>query len=247
MSRRLLDALLGDGLVSEEKEARGLILAGKVLVNDEPVTKLGATVSDGDIIRVRDVQRFASRGGEKLDAALEKFGIPVAGRNFLDVGSSTGGFTDALLQRGARFVAAVDVGRGLLHRKLVTDVRVQVIEGVDFKDFEPGLLAQKVEAFVADVSFASVAGMIPKAFSLLTNSDRPPEGIVLFKPQFELAKSERALLKRGVLEDKAKSASLLAEFETKLQVLGIKVQQSCEAAIKGRKGNQEFLLHLVKQ
>lgn len=247
MRQRLSDILVSRGLAANEKEAQGLILAGKVLVNDQPETKTGAAVEENSEIRVRGVRKFVSRGGEKLDAALEVFHIPVAGRNFMDIGSATGGFTDALLQRGAAYVAAIDVGRGLLHQKLMTDERVQVFEGADFKSFDGNLMRQKPEAFVADVSFASLDYFIPRAFSLIKPQSRPAEGIVLFKPQFELKKSERSLLKKGVLEDREKSASLVAEFTERLKALGVRVEHSVAAAITGRKGNQEYVLHVVMQ
>lgn len=247
MRPRLSNILVARGLAADEKEAQGLILAGKVLINERPETKTGARVAEDDKIRLRGIKKFVSRGGEKLAAALEVFHIPVAGRSFMDIGASTGGFTDALLQRGAAYVAAIDVGRGLLHQKLMTDKRVQVFEGVDFKTFDGKLMRQKPEAFVADVSFASLEYFIPRAFSLVEARSRPAEGIVLFKPQFELKKAERSLLKKGVLEDREKSAMLVHEFTEKLKALGVHVEQAMAAAITGRKGNQEFVLHLVPQ
>src|SRR5262249_24265968 len=140
----LKTTLLVRNLAADEKKAEGLILAGQVLENDVPVTKPGREISESDNIRLRGIRKFVSRAGEKLDHALEEFGIPVRGRSFVDIGSSTGGFCDALLQRGAEFVAAVDVGKGLLHQKIRTDGRVQVLEGRDFKHFEIRELRQPV-------------------------------------------------------------------------------------------------------
>lgn len=243
---KLPDLLLARGLAQSDTEARGLILAGKVLVNDEPVTKLGFTPPENSDIRIRGLRRFVSRGGEKLDGALAHFGIPVAGRAFMDIGASTGGFTDVLLSRGAAFVAAIDVGKGLLHQKLRTDERVQVIEDCDFKTFNKDQLRQPVEAFVADVSFASLLSLVARAFTLLTPHTRAAEGIVLFKPQFELPRAERGLLDKGVLHDTARAAALIDEFGRTLQPEGIRIAAKEAAAIKGRKGNQEFVLHLVR-
>ncbi len=243
---KLPDLLLKRGLAQSETEARGLILAGKVLVNDEPITKLGFTPAENSDIRIRGLRRFVSRGGEKLDGALAHFGIPVAGRAFMDIGASTGGFTDALLARGAAFVAAIDVGKGLLHQKLRTDERVQVIEDCDFKTFMKDQLRQPVEAFVADVSFASLLSLVTRAFSLLTPTTRAAEGIVLFKPQFELPRAERGILDKGVLHDVSRATTLIDEFEQALQSHGILIAAREAAAIKGRKGNQEFVLHLVR-
>lgn len=244
MKQKLLDAVLARGLAPNEKSALGLILAGKILVNDKPVTKQGALIDVAGELRVRGVAKFVSRSGLKLDGAIDLMQFKVLGRGFLDIGASTGGFTDALLQRGARFVAAIDVGQGLLHQRVAQNPRVQMIEGVDFKKIKVADLREPVEAFVADVSFASLEGMITHAFALTKNFSAQPEGLVLFKPQFELAKSERDMLEKGVLRDRDKSASLVAAFSERMKVLGIRVVAQTPAAIKGRRGNQEYLLHL---
>lgn len=243
---QLRTVLVERALAATPKAAEGLILAGQVLVNDRPVTKPGTTIKPSDTIRIRGLKKFVSRAGYKLDAAIDAFQIPIAGRAFIDIGASTGGFTDALLQRGAAFVAAIDVGKGLLHQKLRSDARVQGIEGVDLKKFDASTLHHPVEAFVADVSFTSLDTIISHAFSLLTPRVRPAEAIVLFKPQFELAKGERNLLHKGILQDQNKSTALLQNFETRLEQHGIKVLASTAAALKGTKGNQEYLLHLAR-
>lgn len=243
----LLEALLSRGLAENEIQARGLILSAKVLVNEVPVTKTGAKISETDDIRIRGVRKFVSRAGEKLDAALEAFAFPVAGRTFLDIGASTGGFTDSLLQRGAANVAAIDVGRGLLHQKLRNDPRVQVIEDCDFRKMEASVLKHRPEAFVADVSFTSLNTIIPRAFSLLVPRNRPAEAIILFKPQFEISKAERDILKKGVLKDPQKALQLVQEFTEKIKTMGVEVIGVQPAAVKGRKGNQEYLLHLMRQ
>jgi 23S rRNA (cytidine1920-2'-O)/16S rRNA (cytidine1409-2'-O)-methyltransferase len=241
---KLLEALLERDLAQNEHEARGLILAGKVLVNDVPVDKTGHRVSAQDRIRVRGLRHFVSRAGDKLQAALEAFDFPVAGRHFLDVGASTGGFTDALLQAGAASVAAIDVGRGLLHQKLRTDSRVQVLEACDFRKLTPAQLLHTPEAFVADVSFTSLLTMMEHAFALLHEKNRPREGIVLFKPQFELPRGEREKLNRGILTDESRALRLLDEFGRVLEPQGIAVVARLASPVKGAKGNQEYLLHL---
>lgn len=243
---QLRQALLERGLATSVKQAEGFILSGQVLVNDQPTTKPGTQVSSSDTLRVRGLKKYVSRAGEKLAAALDAFQIPVVGRSFLDIGASTGGFTDALLQHGARFVAAIDVGKGLLHQKLVVDERVQVLSGCDFKSVEKEALKRPVEAFVADVSFTSLLPLLDKAFVLLEPREHPKEGIVLFKPQFELAKDERHLLEKGVLWNREQSAHLLAAFKTKAALKGIAVVQSIASPVKGTKGNQEYLLYLQK-
>lgn len=242
----LLEAVLQRQLAPNEHAARGLILAGKVLVNNKPITKAGSRVHSEDQIRIRGVKSYVSRAGEKLQAALTAFAFPVQGRRFLDIGSSTGGFTDALLRNGATWVAAIDVGKGLLHQRLRTDERVQVLEDCDFRKLEAAQLQQKPEAFVADVSFTSLNTMMAKAFSLLQPVDRPAEGVVLFKPQFELPRAERGLLEKGILTDEARSMQLVDDFAQHLQTLGIAVVSSIASPVRGTKGNQEYLLHLQK-
>ncbi|MBV6493939.1 MAG: 16S/23S rRNA (cytidine-2'-O)-methyltransferase TlyA [Turneriella sp.] len=243
----LLEALLAQKLVSTEKEGYGLILAGKVLVNDTPVTKPSTHIAKNSLIRLRGVKKYVSRAGEKLASALEAFQIPIQGRSFLDIGASTGGFTDVLLQHGAAHVTTVDVGKGLLHQKLRCDARIQVFEGVDFKKFSIQQIRIPIEAFVADVSFTSLNTIIKKAFSLLTPKNRHPEGIVLFKPQFELPKTERNLLDKGILRNKNRLEDLLKTFQENMQSLNICLKHLAPAAIKGTKGNQEYVAHLVRE
>jgi 23S rRNA (cytidine1920-2'-O)/16S rRNA (cytidine1409-2'-O)-methyltransferase len=240
----LLEALLERGLVQSEREARGLILAGKVLVNDVVINKTGHKISADDEIRVRGRRTFVSRAGDKLQAALQAFDFPVTGRHFLDVGASTGGFTDALLRAGAASVAAIDVGKGLLHHRLRTDHRVQVLEGCDFRQLARGQLNHIPEAFVADVSFTSLLTMMEHAFALLHKINRPREGIVLFKPQFELPRAERQILQKGILTDEPRALRLMDDFGAALKPLGIAIVARMASPVRGSKGNQEYLLHL---
>lgn len=243
----LLEALLDRQLAQSEQQARGLILAGRVLVNDARIDKPGQRIYSGDKIRLRGVRNFVSRAGDKLQAALDAFRFPVAGRHFLDVGASTGGFTDALLRSHAASVAAVDVGKGLLHQKLRTDSRVQVIENCDFRRLTPEQLFHTPEAFVADVSFTSLLTMMTHAFALIQPISRPREGIVLFKPQFELPRAERGMLRKGILTDQARALSLMDEFGAALKPRGIAIVARMASPVRGTKGNQEYLLHLQAQ
>ncbi|MBN8221938.1 MAG: isocitrate lyase/phosphoenolpyruvate mutase family protein, partial [Spirochaetes bacterium] len=160
---------------------------------------------------------------------------------------ASGDEIDALLQRGAAHVTAVDVGKGLLHQKIRSDQRVQVLEGNDFKNLRAADLAFAPEAFVADVSFTSLEAVLENAFVLLQPKLRPAEGMVLFKPQFELPKAERELLVDGILEDREKSHQLLADFKARIAKLGVTAVREMAATVKGAKGNQEFVLHLVRQ
>jgi 23S rRNA (cytidine1920-2'-O)/16S rRNA (cytidine1409-2'-O)-methyltransferase len=244
---KLSVALTYRELVATEKEAMGLILAGKVLVNDKPVTKSGTIVQAEDFIRIRGLTKFVSRAGLKLDRALNDFNFPVAGRTFLDIGASTGGFTDALLQRGAAHVTAIDVGKGLLHQKLRVDKRVSVMEGCDIRDVMRSTLPVPIEAFVGDVSFLSIEAFIAHAFSLLTPASRQAEAILLFKPQFELGRNERNLLTKGVLTDSHKATELIQKLAEQLHKYQISLVQTQPASIKGRRGNQEYVIHLARQ
>ena len=241
----LLEALLAAYPALSTREANGLILAGKVLIDDVAQTKPGMPIADSAEIRLRGLKKFVSRSAEKLEGALQVMQFPVARRNFMDIGSSTGGFTDCLLQRDAAFVAAVDVGKGLLHQRLRTDARVQVIEGCDLKKLQASDLNLAPEAFVADVSFTSLEPLLAHAFALLVPKARPREGLVLFKPQFEIARSERHQLEKGVLRDGAKASELISAFTGRMAQRHIQVQAVQPAAITGRHGNQEYVLHLV--
>lgn len=241
----LLEAVLAAYPTLTEREANGLILAGKVLIGNVPQSKPGMKVPTGVEIRLRGLKKFVSRSGEKLDSAIEALQFPVVGRNFMDIGSSTGGFTDCLLQRDAAYVAAIDVGKGLLHQRLRTDARVQVLEGIDFKKLQPEMLQQEPEAFVADVSFTSLEPLLMPAFSLLNATTRPREALVLFKPQFELPRADRDQLDQGVLHDQTKAAELIAAFSERLSAQGIRTEKVQPAAVTGRHGNQEYILHLI--
>jgi 23S rRNA (cytidine1920-2'-O)/16S rRNA (cytidine1409-2'-O)-methyltransferase len=242
---KLLEAVLSTHPELSEKQALGLILAGKVLLGNDPVTKPGLFIAAPETLRLRGVRRFVSRSGEKLDGVLDLLEFPVQGRKFMDIGSSTGGFTDCLLQRGAAFVAAIDVGKGLLHQSLRTNPKVQVLEGIDFKNLSPSQIQQPVEAVVGDVSFTSLEPLLANAFDLLNEVTRPAEGIVLFKPQFELPRSARNLLEKGVLRDSTKAKQLIEEFSIRMAEKRINVKSIQPATVTGRRGNQEYLIHLV--
>lgn len=242
----LLEAVLAAYPTLTEREANGLILAGKVLIGDAAQTKPGTPIADSAQLRLRGIKRFVSRSGEKLDSAIQGLQFPVAGRTFMDIGSSTGGFTDCLLQRDAASVAAIDVGKGLLHQRLRTDARVQVLEGCDFKKLQATDLQHVPEAFVADVSFTSLEPLLSLAFDLLKPKTRPREALVLFKPQFELPRAERELLENGILHDQKKAGELIKGFSERLAAQGIHTETVQPAAVTGRHGNQEYILHLTK-
>ena len=185
--QRIDQLLVARNLAESREKAQALLLAGEVLVNGQKVTKAGATVDETASIEVLARMPWVSRGGYKLQGALEHWGIDVTGRVCVDVGSSTGGFTDCLLQHGAARVHCVDVGTGQLHWKLRTDPRVVVHEGVNARFLEPSLLGEQVNLAVCDVSFISVTLILPMLPPLLL-----PDGeiVVLVKPQFEVGRDQ---------------------------------------------------------
>ena len=238
-----LDALLVErGLAESRSRAQGLILSGSVRVGDEVVTKAGSRVSPNEPLAVERGGRFASRAGEKLDGALEEFGVSVTGRACLDAGASTGGFTDALLRRGAREVLAVDVGYGQLDWSLRNNPRVVVMErtnvrrvGGDDLPFEPDLL-------VADLSFISLSVALERLFRTTPSL---VEAVLLVKPQFEAG--PKLVGRGGVVKDPGVHEAAIrrvAEFFSALHFGAIGVTR---ASIPGRRaGNREYPLHLLR-
>ena len=257
-----LDKLLVDrGLAPDIREAAALIMAGKVSVIGERRSPTpGMHVRPGVEVTVAPENRYVSRGGEKLAGALEHFDVRVDGAVCLDVGASTGGFTDCLLQNGARRVYAVDTGRGQLHRKLLSDDRVVSMERTNVAS---GIeLPEKVGLVVVDVSFTSLRTVLPPAFehflefradsrpvrgnaNARTNapdSAQRPRAIVLLKPQFEAGKSE--VPRGGVVTDPIVHAAVIGRFVKWAGASNIRVRNLVSSGILGEKGNREFLLLL---
>lgn len=239
-----LDTLLVDlGLAASRERARALILAGQVLVDGRMVTKAGAVVRPGAAVVLRTPDHpYVSRGGLKLARALETFQIPVAGRLALDIGASTGGFTDVLLQRGAARVVALDVGHGQLEWKLRQDPRVVVIERVNARTLSPDQLPPEARCFdlvTIDVSFISLRLILPVVPPLLA-----PGGdvVALVKPQFEAGRREVG--KGGVVRDPSIHARVIAEVTEAAHGLRLRRAGLIDSPIEGMEGNREFLLHL---
>jgi 23S rRNA (cytidine1920-2'-O)/16S rRNA (cytidine1409-2'-O)-methyltransferase len=232
--KKRLDVLLVEqGLAESRTQAQALVLAGRVPGYD----KAGQQVDESVELEVSEPARFVSRGGEKLAHALEAFGVDPAGRDALDVGASTGGFTDVLLQRGAARVIALDVGYGQLHPRIRDDPRVTVLERVNVRELRE--LPFSPELVVCDVSFISVRKALPAAVELAAPSW---EAVALVKPQFESARGEA---RRGVVRDRAVHRRVLREVaeaavEWQAQVAGV-----VDSGLPGPKGNREFFLHLV--
>lgn len=238
-----LDALLVErGLAASRERARALILAGDVRVNGQPVTKAGTAIArDAEVTVASPDHPYVGRGGLKLAHALDTFAIPVAGRQALDIGASTGGFTDVLLQRGAARVVALDVGHGQLDWKIRSDPRVDVLERVNARTLTardlPGATA--FDIVTIDVSFISLRHILPVVPPLLREA---ADVIVLVKPQFEAGRSEVG--KGGIVRDAAVQARVVEEVAATADALGLRRAGLTESPIAGMEGNREFLLHL---
>lgn len=220
--------------------AQALIRSGKVLVDDTPVDKPGTRVSEEAQLRLRGrPRRFVSRGGEKLSAALETFGVVCQDRVCLDVGASTGGFTDCLLQRGARHVTAVDVGYGQLHEKLRQDERVSLHERMNARHLDPRDFPPPIDLVTVDVSFISVKQLLPAILRVAPEA----ELLVLVKPQFEVGRGQVG--KGGVVRDDALRAQSVADVREAAEGLGYRAQGESESALSGPKGNREIFLWLA--
>jgi 23S rRNA (cytidine1920-2'-O)/16S rRNA (cytidine1409-2'-O)-methyltransferase len=237
--RHRLDQIVVDrGLAPSRERARALILAGQVTVDDRPVTKAGTPVdADAAVALVAPDHPYAGRGGIKLAHALDTFAIPVEGRECLDIGASTGGFTDVLLQRGAARVVALDVGHGQLDWTLRNDARVVVMEHFNARRLAPADLPSAVDLVVIDVSFISLRHILPVLPPLL----RPGADIVaLVKPQFEAGRTE---VRKGIIRDPAVHARVLDEVTAAGAEVGLTRVASTPSPITGQKGNVEFLAH----
>ena len=233
-----LDRLLVErGLVESAEKAQALIMAGDVLLNGQKALKAGQAVAADARVEVARPARFVSRGGFKLAAALEQFQIDVSGKVGLDVGASTGGFTDCLLQAGALRVHAVDVGAGQLDWKLRHDPRVILHENLNARRVTFEDIQEYAAILVCDVSFISVTKILPNAAALLQ-----PDGemVVLVKPQFEVRRGEVGA--GGIVRDAELHAAACRRIEEAIQAVGFQTALM-QSPILGAEGNREFLLH----
>lgn len=237
MKKERLDLLMTQkGLVESRAKAQGLIMAGQVSVNGSVVDKAGSSISEDAIIEIAQRERFVSRGGEKLAGALDSFGYATAGRICADVGSSTGGFTDCLLQNGASRVFCIDVGKGILHWKLRTDPRVVVMEETNARNVES--LPEPIDLIVCDASFISLRTLLPVFVNWLGLYG---EIITLIKPQFEAGRVEVARGK-GVVRDVAIHKRVVIETFELAAKHGLVIKGAARSILVGPKGNAEFLL-----
>jgi 23S rRNA (cytidine1920-2'-O)/16S rRNA (cytidine1409-2'-O)-methyltransferase len=234
-------ALVEQGLAPSRAKAQALILAGEVLAGDRPVEKAGDLVDEGAELRLRSAPMpYVSRGGLKLAHALDTFGVDPRGLVALDVGASTGGFTDCLLQRGAERVHCVDVGHGQLDWKIASDARVRVHDRTNIRTAPPDLLGERAALVVIDVSFISLKLVLP-ALPPFVQPGAPV--VALVKPQFEVGRADVG--KGGIVRDEAARARALVEVREAALALGYEALGDTVSPITGGKGNVEFLIHLV--
>lgn len=238
-----IDTLLPDrGLAASREKAKAMILAGHVKVNGAVVDKAGTPVREDADIVITERMPFVSRGGLKLADALEEFSVDVHDKTAMDVGASTGGFTDCLLQHGSRRVYAVDVGYGQFDAKLRNDQRVVLIEKTNIRYLERESIPEPVDIAVIDVSFISLLKVIPRVSEFLS-----PDGeiIALIKPQFEAGREHVA--KGGVVKNETVRLQVIDRMKVSAEDMGFRVMGVIQSPIKGPKGNVEYLMYLRKK
>ncbi|MCY4536452.1 MAG: TlyA family RNA methyltransferase [Bryobacterales bacterium] len=240
MRRIRVDQLIVErGLVASRQQAQAMVMAGEVLVDEQKADKPSRLIAPDVSIRLlRQRPRFVSRGGEKLAAALSHFGVDVTGTVCLDIGASTGGFTDCLLQHGAAQVHAVDVGTNQLHWDLRNDQRVHALERCNARYLTHAALGERVSFACCDVSFISVTKILPRFEDLLAPGSA---AIVLAKPQFEVGKGEVG--KGGIVRDHEKQMAVVEVVRGAMLDCGFERVDWMESPLLGASGNREFLLH----
>jgi len=238
-----LDRLLVEkGLIESREKAKALILAGNVLVNGTRTNKAGTLVKSDASLEVLQKIPYASRGGLKLEAALRNFNIEVRDKTAMDVGASTGGFTDCLLQRGIKKVYAVDVGYGQLAWKLRNNPRVILLEKTNIRYLKKDVVPTKIDIATIDVSFISLLKVIPKVMEFLASAG---EIVALIKPQFEVTKREVG--KGGVVKDEAKRLEVLEKITKEVKNMGLIVKGVIKSPLLGPKGNTEYFIYLKQK
>jgi 23S rRNA (cytidine1920-2'-O)/16S rRNA (cytidine1409-2'-O)-methyltransferase len=243
MRNRLDKLLLEQGLAPSRERAQALILAGRVLVNQQKVEKPGASVEESALLRILgEEQRYVSRGGFKLEAALTRWQIDLSGRCCADIGASTGGFTDCMLQHGAASVVAVDTGYGQIAEGLRRDLRVRLLERTNARYLKPGDLPSGISFVSMDVSFISATLVLPAVLAAIRLSPETAlEAVVLVKPQFEAGREHVG--KGGIVHDPAAHQFAIDRVRTAMLAIGASVTDVADSPIMGAKGNREFLLY----
>ncbi len=242
MARKRIDRLLVEkGFFASRERAQSAIRSGWVRANGRPVDKPGKLCLPDSRIEIKEKPRYVGRGGYKLKGALADFGLKVSGLTALDAGASTGGFTDCLLQEGARRVYAFDVGKGQLDWKLRQDPRVIVRESFNIRNLSPEDLPEKVDLITADLSFISLSKVLPALAEVLKPGGK---ALLLIKPQFEAGRAE--VKRGGVVRDPEVHRRVVKEIEGFVSRLGLTVEGTTESNLLGPAGNKEFFLLAVK-
>jgi len=243
MARQRVDLLLvARGLAPTRQKARALLMSGAVLVDEKPVSKAGQLVSPEAALRLRGrPMPYVSRGGLKLEHALDTFPVPVAGCVAVDVGISTGGFTDCLLQRQAARVYGIDVGRGQVAWRVRQDPAVVLFEGTNIRHVEPSLLAEPADLAVVDVSFISLTLVLPVVARLLRVGGH---ALPLVKPQFEVGRDRVG--RKGVVRDEARRLEAVEKIASCAGEIGFRELGRTQSPVPGPKGNLEYFLYLKK-
>jgi 23S rRNA (cytidine1920-2'-O)/16S rRNA (cytidine1409-2'-O)-methyltransferase len=247
MKVRIDKLLVERGLVSSRERAQAMVLSGRVLVNEQKVEKAGASVDPGAVIRLLgDDLKYVGRGGLKLEAALRDWKIDLTGRTCMDVGASTGGFTDCMLQHGAAEVVAVDTGYGQIHARLRSDSRVKLLEKTNARYLTQHDIARAgarapISFIAIDVSFISVTLVLPALLGSTAGAVSSREVVILIKPQFEVGRERVG--KGGIVKDEAAQKDAVQKVRRKVEELGGKNIELMESPILGMEGNREFLLH----
>jgi 23S rRNA (cytidine1920-2'-O)/16S rRNA (cytidine1409-2'-O)-methyltransferase len=243
-----IDKLLVErGLVPSRERAQALVLSGRVLVNEQKVEKAGASVDPEAAIRLLGADlKYVGRGGLKLEAALRDWRIDLTGRTCMDVGASTGGFSDCMLQHGAAEVVAVDTGYGQIHARLRSDPRVKLLEKTNARyltqqDIAGAGAAAPISFIAIDVSFISVTLVLPAVLESTVAEASRREAVILIKPQFEAGRERVG--KGGIVKDEAAQQDAVGRVRQKVEELGGKNIELMESPILGMEGNREFLLH----
>ena len=241
MKGERIDKLLVErGLAESRTKAQAMVMAGVVLVDEQRVEKPSQQIDPSSTIRIKGgddpTSRYVGRGGLKLEAALREFQIDVAGLTCIDVGASTGGFTDCLLQHGAKRVVSLDVGHNQIDWRLRNDARVEVREGVNARYLKPEDFEEKFDLAVMDVSFISATKVLPAIVPLIAEGGAL---VTLIKPQFEVGRGEVG--GGGVVRDAAKRARVIEEVNDAARAIGLEVVNVIESPIQGAEGNVEFL------
>lgn len=240
MKRRLDEEIVRRGLLESRTLAKSFILEGKVLVNGVVKSKPSDTVTESDLIEIVSKKEFVSRGGYKLDFAIKSFGLDVSQLIALDIGASTGGFTDCLLKHGVKKVYAVDVGKGLLDINLRNDPRVVVIEGFNARYLSRNEIKEEVDVVTIDVSFISVIKILNAVKELLKDDG---DIVSLIKPQFE---GSPKFLRKGVVKQKEFHKEILINVLEEIRKMDLQVINATYSPIRGGKGNIEFFFHIKK-